>query len=142
MKYISTQKFLPMSPRKLRVVAEMLKKLNPGRAVEILPHLEKKGAEPLLKVIKSALANASVKGVNRDDLVFEEIQIGEGPRLKRGRPASRGRWHPYKRRMSHIRVVLTARKSEALNPKSETINNDQNSNFVTRKTNTMKEGGE
>ena len=46
------------------------------------------------------------------DLVFKEIQIGEGPRLKRGRAASRGMWHPFKRRMSHIRVILQSTKAQ------------------------------
>src|SRR3990170_5358140 len=50
--------------------------------------------------------NAKVKNISADLLKFKEIQINEGPRLKRGRPVSRGRWHPHKRRMSHIRVVL------------------------------------
>jgi len=43
-------------------------------------------------------------------LIFKEIQIGEGPRLKRGQAASRGRWHAFKHRMAHIRVVLTTKE--------------------------------
>ncbi len=100
------QKFLLMSPRKIRPVADMVRKLTPEKSVEVLPFVGKRAAEPLLKVIKSALAIAKERGIT-DGLVFKEIQIGEGPRLKRGQPVSRGQWHPIKKRMSHIRVVLT-----------------------------------
>lgn len=106
MKFISTQKFVRMTPRKLRLVADAIRDLKPIEALEVLPHVGKRAAKPLEKVIKTALANAKVKGISETDLVFKEIQIGEGPRLKRGRPVSRGRWHPILKRMSHIRVVL------------------------------------
>ena len=103
--YKSTQKFLLESPRKIRLVVEVVKKMSP--VVEKLPFLGKRAAGDLAKVIKSAIANAKAQGVADSDLIFKEIQVGEGPRLKRGRPVSRGMWHPVKKRMAHIRVVLT-----------------------------------
>ena len=108
--YISTQKFLRMSPKKIRVVVEAIKKLTPEKAVEVLPYVGKRAAEPLAKTIKSAIANARMQGEKQEELVFKEIQIGEGPRLKRGRAAPKGRYHPEVKKMSHIRVVLTTRK--------------------------------
>lgn len=105
----SVQKFVRMSPRKLRLVVSLIKDMKPAEAVKVLPHVGKRAAEPLAKAIKTAIANAKVKGANEADLVFKEIQIGEGPRLKRGRAASKGRWHPYKRRMSHIRIIVEAK---------------------------------
>ncbi len=105
--YKSTQKFLLESPRKIRLVVKVVKKMSPVEAVEKLPFLGKRAAGDLAKVIKSAIANARNQGVADTDLIFKEIQIGEGPRLKRGRPVSRGMWHPVKKRMAHIRVVLT-----------------------------------
>lgn len=110
--FTSTQKYLIMSPRKLRLVVDLIKKMKPTEAVDKLPFVQKRAAESLGKVIKAALANAKNQGVSETDLVFKEIQIGEGPRLKRGRAASRGRWHQYKHRMSHIRVVLISTKKE------------------------------
>ncbi len=107
MEFKAEQKFLLMSPRKIRPVADLIKKMKPKDAVERLPFTQKRAAEPLVKVIKSAIANAKQKGVGEANLIFKEIQIGEGPRLKRGMPISRGQWHPIKKRMSHIRVVLT-----------------------------------
>lgn len=114
MEYISTQKFLLISPRKLRVIAALAKKMKPVDAVERLPFVGRKGWIELSKTIKAALASAKNKGESETDLVFKEIQIGEGPRLKRGRAVSRGQWHPIKKRMSHIRVILqTANGREA-----------------------------
>lgn len=117
--YKSTQKFLLVSPRKVRLVTGVVKKMKPAEAIEKLPFTGKRAAADLVKVIKSAIANAKTQGVSETELVFKEIQIGEGPRLKRGRSASRGRWRPFKKRMSHIRVVLKTTSSEVLNPKTE-----------------------
>ena len=104
--YISTQKFIRMSPTKIRVVVEAIKKMSPEKAVEVLPYVGKRAAEPLQKTIKSAIANARMQGAKPEELVFKEIQIGEGPRLKRGRAASKGRYHSIVKKMAHIRVVL------------------------------------
>jgi len=115
--FIATQKYLIMSPRKIRLVVELIKKMKPAEAVEKLPFVQKRAGESIAKVIKAALANAKNQGVGESDLRFKEIQVGEGPRLKKGRAASRGRWHPFKRRMSHIRVVLQMVKSQNPNIK-------------------------
>ena len=100
------QKFLLMSPRKIRLVVDLIKKLKPLVAIETLSLIGKRAAEPVAKVIKQAVANAKEKGIGGADLKFKEIQVGEGPALKRGKPVSKGRWHPIKKRMSHIRVIL------------------------------------
>lgn len=100
------QKYLLASPRKIREVVNLIKNLKPQLAVESLLLVNKMAAEPVRKVILQVLNNARNKGVNENDLVFKEIQVGEGPRLKRGRPISRGQWHPIKKRMAHIRVIL------------------------------------
>jgi large subunit ribosomal protein L22 len=110
MEIIATQKYLIVSPKKLREVADVVKKLTPTKALEVLPFIGKQAATPLSKVIKAALANAKAKGESETDLTFKEIQINEGPRLKRWRAGAHGRAKPYKRRMSHIRVVLKTNK--------------------------------
>lgn len=127
----ATQKYLLESPRKIRLVVGIIKKMKPVEAVEKLPFVGKKAGESLTKVIKAAVAAAKQAGISETDLIFKEIQIGEGPRLKRGRAASRGRWHPYKKRMSHIRVVLkqipsskNQTSSEELEVKIETKKGD------------------
>lgn len=104
--YTSTQKFIRMSPTKIRVVVTAIKKMSPEKAVEVLPYLGKRAAEPLQKTIKSAIANARMQGAKVESLSFKEIQVGDGPRLKRGMAASRGRYHRIVKKMAHIRVVL------------------------------------
>jgi large subunit ribosomal protein L22 len=106
----ATQKYLLMSPRKIRLVVGVIKKMKPAEAVEKLPFVQKRASAELAKVIKSAITSAKNAGVSETDLIFKEIQIGEGPRLKRGKAASRGMWHPFKRRMAHIRVILASTK--------------------------------
>lgn len=106
----SEQKNLIISPRKIRPIADVVRKLSVQKAIDSLPFIRKRGSELILKVIKSAVANAIQKGKSISDLKFKEIQIGEGPRLKRGQPVSRGRWHPIKKRMSHIKVILTTKE--------------------------------
>jgi len=108
--FIATQRYLIMSPRKIRLVAAIVRKMKPTEAIEKLPFVQKRAGEPLLKVVKNAMASARNAGVSDLDLIFKEIQIGEGPRLKRGMAASRGRWHAFKHRMAHIRVVLTTKE--------------------------------
>jgi ribosomal protein L22 len=95
-------------------VVAVIKKMKPAEAVEKLPFVQKRAGAELAKVIKSAIAAAKIAGVSETDLVFKEIQIGEGPRLKRGKAASRGMWHHFKRRMSHIRVILTTVNKQGL----------------------------
>lgn len=103
----AVQKYLVTSPKKLRGVAALVKNLKPTEALEYVPFLKKRSSEALGKVIKVAVANAKQKGADEESLVFKEIQINEGPRLKRWKAGARGRAKPYRRRMSHIRVVLT-----------------------------------
>src|SRR3989338_3549817 len=111
--FIATQKYLIMSPRKIRLVTALIKKMKPAEAVAKLPFVQKRAGESIAKVIKAAQANAKNQVVSEVDLTIKEIQVGEGPRLKRGQAASRGRWHPFKKRMSHIRVVLTTKNQNS-----------------------------
>lgn len=106
----ATQKFVKIAPQKVRVVADLIRKLTPVKALSVLPYIKKKGSPEVAKVVKTALANARQAGFSEDTLVFKELQIGESVRLKRGIPVSRGMWHPIVKRMSHIRVVLTQKE--------------------------------
>lgn len=112
MQFISTQKYLRISPKKVRDVARLAKKLSPVEAVEKLPFINKKASVYIIKVIKTALAMAKEKSISDTDLLIKEIQVSEGPRLKRGQPVSRGSWHPIIKRMCHIRVVLETKEPE------------------------------
>lgn len=106
MQAISTQKFVKVSPRKLRLVADMVRGKSVNEVLEFLPFVNKTAALPVQKVVKTAASNAVVKGADIKDLKVASIEIGEGPRLKRFRPVSRGQAHGFVRQMSHIKVVV------------------------------------
>lgn len=101
-------KYIKMSPRKVRLVAEAIKKLSPSLALEHLALMPKRAGRPIAAVFKSVLANATNNAkLSADNLRIKSIVVSQGPALKRWRPVSRGRAHPYKKRMSHIRIVLS-----------------------------------
>lgn len=129
----ATQKYLLMSPRKVRLVVAVIKKMKPAEAVEKLPFIQKRAGIEVSKVIRSAIASAKNAGISDTDLIFKEIQIGEGPRLKRGRAASRGMWHPFKKRMSHIRVVLQTTKIQNSNLKTQNENSKVKTEEISKK---------
>lgn len=107
MEVSSTQKFVHMSPRKVRLVANAIRGKSPDEALTALAFMTKRAALPVTKALKSAMANATNNAkLKGDTLKIKSIQIEEGPRLKRFRPVSRGMAHGYVRRMSHIKVVL------------------------------------
>lgn len=108
MEITAEAKFIKMSPRKVRLVAGALKSLSPTVALEHLALMPKRAAVPVAAVLKSALANATNNAkLQAEALRIKSVIVGGGPALKRWRPVSRGRAHPYKKRMSHIRIVLT-----------------------------------
>ncbi len=121
----STAKFVLVSPKKLRQVVYLIKNFSAVSAVERLPFVGKKAAEPIKKVLATAIANAKQMGLNTQNLVVKEIQINEGPRLKRFRAGSRGRAKPYRRRMSHIRVVLEGQATKQVTTNVEKVKDNK-----------------
>lgn len=103
MQYMTIQKNITSSPRKLRLVADLVRNQSPMQALITLKFANKAASIPLTKAIKTVLANSG----NREDVAFKTIEINEGPKLKRFRAGSRGHADPYVRRWSHIKVVLT-----------------------------------
>lgn len=110
--YITIQKNLGHSPRKMRLVADTVRKMTPQRALQVLQFTNKAAALDLAKAIKTALANA---GTHSDHVIFKTLEINEGLKLRRYRvgTAGRGRGRAYKKRLSHIKIVLTEEAHEA-----------------------------
>jgi len=107
MKFVAESKYLKISPRKVALVAKTIRGLSPNKALEKLQFITKSASQPLTKILKSALANAQNKGqAKAEELKIKSLEIVPGPSFKRWRPVSRGRAHPYKKRTSHIKVVL------------------------------------
>lgn len=107
MEYKAIAKNIKISPRKVRLVADAIKSLTPDVALVKLAVVANRGAGPIEKVIKSAIANAvnNTKAV-KENLVIKELYVTEGVTYKRFHFAARGRVHPYKKRTSHITVIL------------------------------------
>ncbi len=106
MEYQATTKYVRVSTRKMRLVADSIRKLSPAAALATLTHVPKAAAEPIAKTIASAVANAKQKGVEIGALTFKTIEVMGGPALKRWNAVSRGQAHAFKKRMTHIRVIL------------------------------------
>lgn len=118
MEYQATTKYVRVATRKVRLVADSIRKLTPTAALTALTHATKAAAEPLTKTIASAVANAKQKGVDEGTLHFKTIEIMGGPALKRWQAVSRGQAHAFKKRMTHIRIVLTDETKEKHGTKS------------------------
>lgn len=96
-----------MAPRKVRLVADLIRGKGVEEALNILQFTEKRSSEPLAKLLKSAVANADEKGnVNVDKLFVSKITVDGGPTIKRFRPRAMGRATPILKRTSHIFVGL------------------------------------
>lgn len=107
MEITSNQKFIHTSPRKLRLVADLVRALSPNRALDVLEFTPKSAARELSNAIKTALANAKQKGLVAEGLVFEKLEVNESLKMRRMKAGTRGRVKPFKRRMSHIKIVLS-----------------------------------
>lgn len=107
MEIIALSKSVKISPRKVRIVADTIRNLSVMQALTMLKTARKRGADVLETTLKSALANAIHNAkLQKDNLIVGRIEVMEGPVLKRYHPSSRGRVHPYKKRSSHIKIVL------------------------------------
>ena len=103
-----------ISPRKVSVVAALVRGRSVEDALTILEHTPRRSALAVSKVIKSAKANADHNhGYKPATLQITEISVTAGPRIKRYRPISRGRANPFQRKSSHIRVIVDGEKREA-----------------------------
>ena len=106
-----------MSPRKVSVVAALVRGRTVEDAVTILEHTPRRAALAVKKVVESARANAEHNhNLKPGTLSIVEISVSAGPRLKRYRPASHGRALPFQRRTSHIRVVVDGEARVAKKP--------------------------
>lgn len=120
MEYTATAKYVRISTRKMRLVADSVRTLSPSDALAQLSIMPKAAAEPLANVIASSMANAKEKHADLAMLHFKNIEVMGGPAMKRWHAVSRGSAHAYKKRMTHIRIILADDevKSQKLKVKS------------------------
>lgn len=100
-------KSVRISPRKLRLVAYAVKNMPIDKAYTVLEVTNKRAARIVQKTLKSAVANAVMNAnLDQKNLVIASVLVNEAPAYKRFRPSTRGRIHPYKKRGSHLTIVL------------------------------------
>jgi large subunit ribosomal protein L22 len=100
-------KYVRITPRKMRVVAKQIRGMKAAKAVDYLTFCRRRAARHLLKLVKSALANADQKGdMDLDNLVVAKLNVDQGPTLKRWMPRARGMATPVLKRTSHVSLTL------------------------------------
>lgn len=99
--------YLRIAPRKVRLVADLIKRKKIGEAQAILNFTIKKGAAPVLKLLNSAVASAKQNfQLDPDNLYIAKVDVNEGPKLKRWMPRARGSAYEIQKKTSHITLVL------------------------------------
>jgi ribosomal protein L2 len=117
---------LHISPKKLRFILPEIKKMTPAQSLDHLFYSPRKGSRIFYKAVKSAIDNAKYTlKVSEDLLKFKVFTVEQGNVLKRFRPGGRGTAKPYKKRFSHVKIVLEATvkpgaKAKAAKAESET----------------------
>lgn len=117
-------KGIDQTPRKMSLVASLVRGRSVADAVVILDHTPKRAALAVKKAIQSAAANATNNhGLDAKTLQISTLSVTAGPRMRRFKPASRGRALPFQKRSSHILVEVSgaekARKKPAAKPAAE-----------------------
>lgn len=106
MPYTAKHRFARISPRKARLVTDLIRGRHVNEALEILRFVNKRAAMMIDKVLRSAIADADEKEADVSHLYVVEAHVDEGPSFRRWRPKDRGRAHPIDKRTSHIVVTV------------------------------------
>lgn len=126
MEAVASLKNVPTSPRKMRLVADMIRGERVNKALSVLKFEPKVGAEKLEKLLLSAISNWQIKNedakIEEADLYIKTISVDSGRMLKRLRPAPQGRAHRIRKRSNHVTIVidsLNASVAEATTEQTE-----------------------
>jgi large subunit ribosomal protein L22 len=118
MEAIAKLKNVPTSPRKMRLVAGLIRGKSVNRALGLLKFEANSGAERIEKLLLSALSNwqqANTEDrIEDSNLYIKEIFVDEGKMLKRLRPAPQGRGHRIRKRSNHVTIIIDSKSEEAL----------------------------
>ena len=104
----------PISPRKMRLVADLIRGIEVNKALNILQFSSKDAAKSLEKLLRSAIANWEQKNeeadITEENLIVSKIEVGGGAMLKRIRPAPQGRAHRIRKRSNHVTIIIDGSK--------------------------------
>ncbi|MGD9129462.1 MAG: 50S ribosomal protein L22 [Candidatus Woesebacteria bacterium] len=119
---IAQQKNTRQSARKVRLVANAVRKLDLVKALEQLSVIERKASVVLMKVMRQAIANASHNhNLKIEDLKLQNILVNPGPTYKRFRAVSRGRAHTIQKKTCHVKVILQSKEEKVAQPKKSKV---------------------
>lgn len=114
---------VPTSPRKMRLVAGLIRGKSVSRALNLLKFEPNSGSERLEKLLLSALSNWQLKNedtrIEEANLYIKEIFVNEGKMLKRLRPAPQGRGHRIRKRSNHVTVIIDSLTEEQIEQQSK-----------------------
>ena len=110
-----------MSTRKVRLVADAIRNMPVGKAMQVLMTTQKRASIMLAKTLKSAAANAVLKGAKQEDLWIIRIEVDGGSALRRMHIGSRSHVRMYTKRSTHVRIVVGDKKAEAPVKKEEKV---------------------
>ena len=114
-------RFVRVTPMKARRMVDLIRGLDAGQALAVLEFAPQSAAQPVRKVLASAIANAEHnEQLDRDTLVVSEAYVDEGPTMKRFRPRAQGRAYRIRKRTSHITVVVGTAQAATAQRKSTT----------------------
>ncbi len=129
MEAVARLRDVPTSPRKMRLIADLIRGQRVSRALGLLKYQPQAGADILQKVLLSAVANWQQKNederIEDADLYVKTIFVDGGPMLKRLRPAPQGRGHRIRKRSNHITIVIDSAAQSVLTSAEETPENEQ-----------------
>jgi large subunit ribosomal protein L22 len=115
-KYFAKLNDVPSSPRKMRLVVDMIRGVDANKALDILRFSSKEASRKVEKLLLSAIANWQVKneGVRIEDskLYVKEVFVDQGRTLKRVQPAPQGRAHRVRKRSNHVTIILGNKNTE------------------------------
>ena len=104
-------RYIRISPRKVQIVCDLIRDRDVDTAMAILMNTPKSASEPLIKLFKSAVANAENNfSMDHDKLYVSEVFATAGPTLKRMRPASKGRGYRINKRTSHLTLAVAEKE--------------------------------
>lgn len=106
----ATHRFARISPRKARLVMDLIRGQHVNDAQDILRFTHKKASQLIDLVLRSAIANANEAEADVRKLWITEARVDPGPYFRRWRPKDRGRAHPINKRMSHLVVCVSQKQ--------------------------------
>ncbi len=113
MAWKSSHRFARITPRKARLVVDLVRGMDAAQALDLLKFTNKRAAVFVDKILRAAIASADEAAADTDTLYISEARVDQGPTIKRGREKDRGRYHLIRKRTSHITLLVEERTARS-----------------------------